>query len=107
MVETRLIILRILCYGVILPQSQDIDLTEQLFVDNVIDLVILDHGLRGITGSELAKRFKARKNVLILMLSGSPELLGIPESVDLLLPKPIAVPTLLTEIEQLFVRSRT
>jgi DNA-binding response OmpR family regulator len=62
----------------------------------------VDHGLPGVTGAELAKRLKEAKDVLVLMLSGNTELLEKPESVDVLLPKPISVPTLLTEIRDLF-----
>ena len=67
-----------------------------------VDMVILDHGLPGISGADLAAQFKATKDVLIIMLSGNPELPGRPESVDLLLAKPISVPQLLVEIDGLF-----
>jgi DNA-binding response OmpR family regulator len=65
-------------------------------------MVIVDHGLPGVTGADLAKRLKETRDVLVLMLSGKAELLKKPESVDVLLPKPISVPTLLTEIRDLF-----
>jgi DNA-binding response OmpR family regulator len=47
-----------------------------------VDLVIVDHSLPGITGSELAKRLKEIKNVSVLMLSGNADLLEKPDSVD-------------------------
>lgn len=74
------------------------------FFDNKVDLVIVDHGLPGITGSELATRLKEAKKVLVLMLSGDAELEGKPASVDVLLPKPVSVPILLATIEGLFAK---
>ena len=71
---------------------------QEYFIGNKVDLVIVGHG---ITGSELAKRLKGSTDVLVMMLSGKTELLEKPESVDVLLP-PIGVPTLLTEIRDLF-----
>ena len=72
------------------------------FENNSVDLIIVDHGLPGITGAELAKQLKKTKHVLVLMLSGSPELVETPEGVDLLLPKPCNVPNLLAGMEGLF-----
>ena len=77
---------------------------RELFFENNVDLVIVDHGLPGITGSELAKRLKEAKKVLVLMLSGNAELVDKPESVDELLPKPVSVPILLATIEGLFAK---
>jgi DNA-binding response OmpR family regulator len=68
---------------------------EKQFDGNAVDLVILDHGLPGVTGSALAKKFKDLKEVLILMLTGSTELLGKPDEVDVLMPKPSSVPSML------------
>ncbi len=78
---------------------------EKQFSGNAVDLVILDHGLPGLTGSALAKQFKEIKNVLILMLTGNAELLAKPDAVDVLLPKPSNVPSLLAEIDGLFARA--
>lgn len=54
---------------------------QEHFSENKVDLVIVDHGLPGITGSELAKCLKEVKSVLVLMLSGDPELVGKPEAI--------------------------
>ncbi len=75
---------------------------EHQFDNNTVDLIIVDLGLPGMTGSELAKQFKETKPVLTIMFSGSAEMVGTPEAVDLLLPKPCPVPRLLAEIEGLF-----
>jgi two-component system response regulator MtrA len=74
---------------------------QEHFFGNKVDLVIVDHGLPGITGSELAKRLKEITNVSVLMLSGNADLLEKPASVDALLPKPVSVPILLAEIKRL------
>ena len=74
---------------------------QEHFFGNEVDLVIVDHGLPGITGSELAKRLKEIKNVSVLMLSGNTDLQEKPQSVDALLPKPVSVPILLAEIKRL------
>jgi len=81
--------------------AKDAPRAEEQFVGHAVDLVIVDHGLPGVTGSELAKILKKIKCVTVLMLSGNPELLGKPEAVDALLPKPSSVPDLLAEIERL------
>ena len=74
---------------------------QDYFLGNKVDLVIVDHGLPGISGSELARRFKEIKDVSVLMLSGNSDLLEKPESIDALLPKPVGVPVLLAEIKRL------
>lgn len=74
---------------------------QEHFFGNEVDLVIVDHGLPGITGSELAKRLKEIRKVSVLMLSGNTELVEKPEAVDVLLPKPVSVPILLAEITRL------
>ena len=74
---------------------------QEHFFANKVDLVIVDHGLPGISGSDLAKRLKEIKNVSVLMLSGNSDLLEKPESVDVFLPKPVSVPILLAEIKRL------
>ena len=85
--------------------AKNADEAQQHFFENKVDLVIVDHGLPGITGTELATRLKEVKNVLVLMLSGNTELVEKPDSVDALLPKPVSVPILLAAIEGLFSRS--
>ena len=84
--------------------AKNADEAQQHFFDDKVDLVIVDHGLPGITGSELAKRLKEVKNVLVLMLSGNTDLVEKPDAVDVLLPKPVSVPILFTSIEGLFSR---
>ena len=74
---------------------------QEHFFGNEVDLVVVDHGLPGISGSDLARRLKEIKNVSVLMLSGDSDLLEKPESVDALLPKPVSVPILLAEIKRL------
>src|SRR4051812_7834000 len=66
---------------------------ERQFDENKVDLIVVDHGLVGMSGSELARKFKGTKHGMVLMLSGSAELVGTPDSVDLLLPKPCTIPT--------------
>jgi DNA-binding response OmpR family regulator len=66
-----------------------------------IDLVIVDHGLPGVNGNELAAHLKKIRPVQVLMLSGSPDLHSKPASVDLLLPKPIAPEELLKAVAHL------
>ena len=78
---------------------------QEHFFGNEVDLVIVDHGLPGVSGSELAKRLKEIKNVAVLMLSGNSDLLEKPLSVDALLPKPVSVPILLAEIKRLTSRT--
>ncbi len=77
---------------------------QEYFFENKVDLVIVDHGLPGISGSDLAKRLKEIKHVSVLMLSGNTDLLEKPDSVDALLPKPVSVPILLAEIKGLVAR---
>jgi DNA-binding response OmpR family regulator len=84
--------------------AKNVQEAQEHFFENKVDLVIVDHGLPGITGSELAKCLKEVKSALVLMLSGDPELVGKPEAIDLLLPKPVSVPILLASIEGLFAR---
>jgi two-component system phosphate regulon response regulator OmpR len=83
-------------------KAQDSQQAEQQFVGNDVDLVIVDHGLPGISGSVVAERLKQIKSVPVLMLSGNPELKGKPDSVDLLLPKPQSIPDLLASIAEMF-----
>src|ERR1700757_4106793 len=74
---------------------------EREFRQHRVDLVVVDHGLPGITGADLAATLKAIRNVRVLMISGNPELKEKPASVDLLLPKPQLVPELLAAISSL------
>ena len=78
---------------------------ESYFRDKVVDLVIVDHGLPGITGEVLAAQLKALRSVPVLMMSGNPELKEKPYSVDLLLPKPQKVEDLLDSVEYLILES--
>jgi DNA-binding response OmpR family regulator len=105
-IDDDLIILQTLC--MILNENayraigaENSQQAEHQFANNIVDLIIVDHGPAG-SGSELAKQFKETKPVLALMLSGSAELGGTPAAVDLLLPKPCAIPDLLAGIEGLF-----
>jgi DNA-binding response OmpR family regulator len=91
--------------GYITLPAANADQAQEHFFGSNVDLVIVDHGLPGVTGAQLAKRLKEIKSVFVLMLSGNSELLEKPDSVDVLLPKPIAVPILLVEIEGLFARA--
>ena len=77
------------------------DEAEQQFREHAIDLLLVDHGLQGASGAELAARLSTIRPVLVLMLSGNPELRTKPLQVDLLLPKPQPVPELLAAIERL------
>jgi DNA-binding response OmpR family regulator len=90
-------------YGYRALESHNALDAEQQFRDSAIDMVIVDHGLPGITGAELADKLKRIRQVLVLMLSGNPELRGTPASVDLLLPKPQAVPELIAAMKALFL----
>jgi len=74
---------------------------EREFRQHAVDLVLVDHGLAGITGAELTTQLKAIRNVRVLMMSGNPELKEKPASVDLLLPKPQLVPELMAAIASL------
>lgn len=100
--ETICLILR--SRGYIALPAANADQAQEHFFGNNVDLVIVDHGLPGVTGAQLAKSLKEIKSVFVLMLSGNSELLQKPDSIDVLLPKPIAVPILLAEIEGLFAR---
>jgi DNA-binding response OmpR family regulator len=74
---------------------------QEQFARNDVDLVIVDHGLPGISGTELAEQFKQVRNIPVLMLSGNPQLQGKPDSVDVLLAKPCSVPELFEAIDRL------
>jgi DNA-binding response OmpR family regulator len=86
--------------------ASNYDEAEQTFRINPIDLVILDHGLPGISGTDLAAHLKTIRPVAILMLSGNPDLAGKPESVDILLPKPQEPEALLNTIAELLGRQQ-
>jgi DNA-binding response OmpR family regulator len=82
------------------------DEAVQAFRANLVDLVILDHGLPGISGTDLAAHLKTVRPVAILMLSGNPDLAGKPESVDILLPKPQEPEALLNTMAELLARQQ-
>jgi DNA-binding response OmpR family regulator len=84
--------------------AQNAEQAKRKFRNNPIDMLVLDHGLPGISGSEIATQLKLVRPVLVLMLSGNPELTEIPKDVDVLLAKPQPVASLLTAIQQLFDR---
>jgi DNA-binding response OmpR family regulator len=75
---------------------------ERKFRGNPIDMVIVDHGLPGVTGAELAGILKRIRPVQVIMLSGNPDLKAEPMNVDLLLPKPQQIPALLAAMQGLF-----
>jgi two-component system, OmpR family, phosphate regulon response regulator PhoB len=83
-------------------QAENADQAERKFRSNPIDLVIVDHGLPGISGGELAGLLKQIRPVLVIMLSGNPDLKTTPAEVDLLLPKPQQIPALLAAMQGLF-----
>src|SRR4051794_40953952 len=83
-------------------EAANAEQAERKFRSNRIDMLLVDHGLPGISGSEVAGQLRQIRNVLVVMLTGNPELKELPSSVDLLLPKPYPVPDLLAAIEQLF-----
>jgi two-component system, OmpR family, KDP operon response regulator KdpE len=74
---------------------------ERVFVLNQIDLVILDHGLPGINGTDLAAHLKRIRAVVVVMLTGNTELTEKLDVVDLLLAKPQLPEHLLCEIAKL------
>ena len=74
---------------------------EEKFRSNPIDVVLVDHGLPGVNGSELAGQLKAIRDVAVVMLSGNPALKETPVYVDVLLPKPQEIPRLLAAMDQL------
>jgi DNA-binding response OmpR family regulator len=87
--------------------ASDFQQAEYAFSTEHIDLVIVDHGLPGVDGTALAAHLKNIRPVTILMLSGSPDLHRKPDSVDLLLPKPIAPEELLKTVAQLLEQPTT
>jgi DNA-binding response OmpR family regulator len=78
--------------------AESFEQAEYAFSHEAVDLVIVDHGLPGVNGAELAAHLKKIRPVQVLMLSGSPDLHSKPDSVDLLLPKPIAPEALLKAV---------
>ena len=55
--------------------AQNAQQAQEQFFGNKVDLVIVDHGLPGISGTQLANVLKTTNNVLVMMLSGNSELL--------------------------------
>jgi DNA-binding response OmpR family regulator len=86
--------------------AEDAEEAERKFRNNPIDVVLVDHGLPGVNGSELAAQLKRIRKVSVVMLSGNPELQETPANVDLLLPKPQEIPSLLAAMEKLFADER-
>jgi len=82
-------------------EAENAEQAEQKFRDNLVDVVLVDHGLPGMNGSEVAQHLKLIRKVLVVMLTGNPELKGVPESVDLLLTKPQEIPALLESLDRL------
>jgi two-component system, OmpR family, KDP operon response regulator KdpE len=74
---------------------------ERAFAADPIDLVVLDHGLPGVNGTSIATHLKKIREVAVLMLTGSSELMTKPDSVDVLLPKPQPPPALLEAVAKL------
>lgn len=87
----------------VLP-AENAEQARDLFSRRAVELVILDYFLPDGTGSELAAELKRTKNVPVIMLSGSAELRGKPDSVDILLAKPCSIPDLLETIDALLAR---
>jgi len=83
-------------------EAANAEQAQRKFRSNPIDLVILDHGLPGVTGSEVAGILKRIRPVQVIMLSGNPDLKAAPVNVDLLLPKPQQIPALLAAMQGLF-----
>jgi DNA-binding response OmpR family regulator len=77
---------------------------DRRFAAGPVHLAIVDHGLPGMNGSELAVRLKSIRHVLVLMLTGNPSVVSKPAGVDLLLAKPIDSKSLLSEIEHLLLQ---
>lgn len=74
---------------------------ESLFVNNSIDLVIVDHGLPGTTGFEVGRRLKEIRDVKVLMLTGNVELGTKPLAVDVVIHKPYPPRDLLSTLDTL------
>jgi len=74
---------------------------DRRFAANAVDLVIVDHGLPGFTGDEIAAHLKSIRPVQVLMLSGLVNLESLPTSVDLLVIKPQAPVDLFAAIRRL------
>jgi DNA-binding response OmpR family regulator len=78
---------------------------EHAFSTEHIDLVIVNHGLPGVDGAALARHLKNIRPITVLMLSGNPDLTIKPDSVDLLLPKPIHPQELLDAVSRILAKS--
>ena len=78
----------------------------QLFRDNPVDLVVLDHTLETDDGTALAGTLKNLRSVPILMLSGRADLKK-PDGVDVLLIKPQEPRVLLGTVLSLLVRGQS
>lgn len=78
----------------------------QLFRDNPVDLVVLDHTLDANEGSALVGILKNLRSVPILMLSGWADLKK-PDDIDVLLIKPQEPKVLLGTVLSLLVRGQS
>jgi DNA-binding response OmpR family regulator len=78
----------------------------QLFRDNPVDLVVLDHTLETDDGTALAGMLKNLRSVPILMLSGWADLKK-PDGIDVLLIKPQEPKVLLGTVLSLLVRGQS
>jgi DNA-binding response OmpR family regulator len=87
-------------------EAESAEQAERKFRDNPVDIVLVDHGLPGVNGSDLAGQLKQIRAVLVVMLTGNPELKEKPPNVDLLLAKPNEIPDLLAAIDGLFAANR-
>ena len=87
--------------GYVCLTASNFEESKRAFAAEHIDLVVVDHGLPGINGTAIAAHLKNIRAVTVLMLSGSVELGEKPESVDLLLPKPVAPQELLDAVARL------
>jgi signal transduction histidine kinase len=82
----------------------------RLFSRKRFDVVITDHAMPGMNGSELASKMKKHGNVAIVMLTGSAESIianGAPESVDVVIGKPVTQEELRGAIARAVQRSQT
>ena len=83
-------------------EAENAQQAEQKFRTHPVDMLIVDRGLSGVSGAEIARQLKRIRNVLVVMLPGNLELKEAPTDVDLLLPKWHTVRDLLAAIEHLF-----
>ena len=101
----RRLLLSVAGYTVLPATSSEIAL--RLFGCNRVDLVITDHLLPDLTGSELTAELKRLKpEVPVVLLTGLIDPPPGHEQADLLLTKGMTPPEFLAEIAQLLSKSR-